>query len=256
MFVDLNSLSSSAQWIPIATSPAGSTLTWQNWQDCNIHTLAFQLDALLVKPGIAALQSFQSLRDFTGWPGRHVLNVCSGGRDKNGSLHILSPFDGSRVSIKHEALCALIVHLAPDALIVPIWLEDTWMSFPYRGKIKSWFACQSSIFQAEGDTSLVYVVDAPEQPELPQSTSHVWFESDKPSQDALAGHMYTQDGILDVLDPIYQQSFIPLDLPCTCTVCEQGFTRAYLHHLYQHTPLLAYRLLMMHNVSLLSGNCQ
>ena len=35
---------------------------------------------------------------------------------------------------------------------------------------------------------------------------------------------------------------------CSCETCSQGFTRAYFHHLLQHTPLLAQRFLVIHNV--------
>lgn len=238
----------STQWIPIATTSAGSTLTWQNWQDCGIQTLAFHLDALLIKPGMDVLRSFQSLRDYTGWSGKHILNVCCRGKHKNGVLTLASPFDGARVSVTYDDLCALIIHLAPDQVIVPIWLEEIWLSNPYHESMNTWLACHASMYQSERASSSVYVVDEVEQSALPQFASQVWFESDRPAQDALAGFFNTEDGHLNISDSVHEQSFIALDVHCACSVCTQGLTRAYLHHLYQHTPLLAYRFLMMHHV--------
>ena len=42
--------------------------------------------------------------------------------------------------------------------------------------------------------------------------------------------------------------FETIDPECTCPTCSQQFTKAYLHHLLQQTPLLCHRLLIQHNV--------
>ena len=74
-------------------------------------------------------------------------------------------------------------------------------------------------------------------------------ESDKPAADALQGIIYTQTGTFNLLDEDNREAFSALDAECDCPTCRAGYTRAYLHHLLQHTPLLAQRFLMMHNVA-------
>jgi hypothetical protein len=70
-----------------------------------------------------------------------------------------------------------------------------------------------------------------------------------PAIDAFAGRFYALGESLNILDSNFEQDFNPLSSHCNCETCEQGSTRAYLHHLYQHTPLLAQRYLLIHNVS-------
>ena len=40
----------------------------------------------------------------------------------------------------------------------------------------------------------------------------------------------------------------PLDEACSCPVCSQGFSRAYIRHLYVAGEILAHRLLSLHNL--------
>lgn len=46
----------------------------------------------------------------------------------------------------------------------------------------------------------------------------------------------------------YITDFQPLDEHCDCYTCQQGNTRAYLHHLYKTQELAYYRLATIHNV--------
>lgn len=72
--------------------------------------------------------------------------------------------------------------------------------------------------------------------------------SDLPASDAYQGIFYTQSGGLDILESRFEKDLDLLDSACTCQTCLQGFTRSYLHHLRQHTPLLAQRMMIEHNV--------
>lgn len=74
-------------------------------------------------------------------------------------------------------------------------------------------------------------------------------EEDLPAEHGFQALVYTQDGMLDLKEKHYETQHIRIDENCSCTICNQDFTRAYLHHLYFHTPLLAQRLLIMHNVN-------
>ena len=56
---------------------------------------------------------------------------------------------------------------------------------------------------------------------------------------------------INILDTIYSEDFTSLAAGCVCPTCQQGFTKAYLHHLLQNTPLLAQRFLIAHNISIM-----
>jgi hypothetical protein len=72
--------------------------------------------------------------------------------------------------------------------------------------------------------------------------------TDKPAQDAIDGVFYHKDGQAQILDALFEKDLSKLSSNCSCETCSQGFTRAYFHHLLQHTPLLAQRFLVIHNV--------
>jgi queuine tRNA-ribosyltransferase len=87
--------------------------------------------------------------------------------------------------------------------------------------------------------------------ELPDSLTPLpehFLVTDWVSNHAYHGHFLAQTKLYSILDVSYVQDFRMLDHNCLCESCEQGFTRAYLHHLLQHTPMLAQRYLMMHNM--------
>ena len=72
--------------------------------------------------------------------------------------------------------------------------------------------------------------------------------SDKSAQDAHQGIFYDAHHHANILDKQFEKDLSLLDPDCRCETCSQGFTRAYFHHLLQHTPLLAQRFLAAHNV--------
>ena len=87
----------------------------------------------------------------------------------------------------------------------------------------------------------------PKEARAPKWTE-IFLESDTPAKDACLGQLYCHDGVIALLDERYSTQFEPLDANCHCPTCEQKLTRAYLHHLLEHTPLLCQRLLIQHNV--------
>ena len=70
----------------------------------------------------------------------------------------------------------------------------------------------------------------------------------KPIHDALSGIAYTCHGCTYITSPDNQKAHEIIVPHCTCPTCTQGFTKAYLAHIFQHVPLLAYRLLLSHNI--------
>lgn len=49
----------------------------------------------------------------------------------------------------------------------------------------------------------------------------------------------------------YRTDERPIQLDCDCETCRQGYSRAYLHHLYHTTELAYYRLASRHNLRLM-----
>ena len=78
-------------------------------------------------------------------------------------------------------------------------------------------------------------------------THGAWVESDLPMLDAYNGLVYTYTDVIDIKSEENLLQIKPIDNLCKCPTCVNGLTRAYLHHLYMHTPLLCQRLLMQHN---------
>ena len=70
----------------------------------------------------------------------------------------------------------------------------------------------------------------------------------QPANDAISGLIYRIRGDnFSICDSKYALDFTKLDEHCECPACSEQYTRAYFHHLFQHTPLLCHRWLIMHN---------
>ncbi len=57
-----------------------------------------------------------------------------------------------------------------------------------------------------------------------------------------------QKGRLQIGNKQWEKDHTPIMQGCDCYTCRQGFTRAYLHHLYKTQELLYYRLASIHNI--------
>ncbi len=86
-----------------------------------------------------------------------------------------------------------------------------------------------------------------------EGKAHALKENNQPAEDALEGIIYTKTAQFFLRDKQYEKAFISLEERCKCSTCKAGLTRAYLHHLYQHTPLLCQRFLVMHNLWVIHG---
>jgi queuine tRNA-ribosyltransferase len=83
------------------------------------------------------------------------------------------------------------------------------------------------------------------------------FDCVLPTRNARNGQAFVTGGRLTVKNARFRNDPRPLDEACTCPVCSQGFSRAYLRHLYIAGEILAHRLLSLHNLhayaSLMAG---
>jgi len=78
------------------------------------------------------------------------------------------------------------------------------------------------------------------------------FDCVMPTRNARNGQAFTPDGPLNIGNARFTRDGTPLDSACPCEAC-QGFSRAYLRHLFAARELLAYRLLTLHNLTFYLG---
>jgi queuine tRNA-ribosyltransferase len=257
---------------PVLTTKAGACLTLANWQEVGIDRVCYYLDALLLKPGLAFLNTLSSLRSYLGWPGTIVLNMTLPPVDHHGVYTLRSHFDGTFVHLQQAELFALIMKLQPNIVIWPSGFAKHhplfWQSLPKT--LISFFPVNETL--PRGGQYLYYNKTEPfsdlvkrvnqytDRPiyvagelTLPQAVELVsqgvaLLESDKPAMDALLGLVYSEKANVALLDSemAYQQEVI--DANCSCPTCIQGFKRSYLHHLLNRTPFLCQRFLIQHNV--------
>jgi queuine tRNA-ribosyltransferase len=214
-------------YIPLLNTPSGACLSAHNWQELGITTAAVDFERLLVKPGIEALRQVKDLKTYLGWVadppksagqgegrqwvGKLVLDARHLVPNAEGILALTSSFDGSKLRLSVQELVVLIKGLKPDAVLFSDALRE-----------------------------LVHL------PELhaPQLAACI---CDQPAKDALGAFIYQKSGPFLLSLHQYREDFRPLDSQCQCPTCLQKCTRAYLHHLFVHTPLLCQRFLIQHN---------
>jgi queuine tRNA-ribosyltransferase len=265
-----------SNFIPIATSQAGTCLTSVNWQEIGIDTQVYYLDALLMKPGYPLLKTLPSLQSYCGWTGTLVINASMLSVNSEGIISLRSLYDGSQLRFSQQEIISLINNLQPDCLILPpilvAYLAQNNLSFPEtiklfipanehlgfenfpeagiylsydKSKPFADFLLQFNHFKAlptylSGDFNVLQIQELSE-------AGATWIESDKPAKDALLGQVYSDEGIFNLAASEMANQHKPLNADCNCPVCTQVLTRAYLHQLFLYTPLLGQRLLIQHN---------
>ena len=73
------------------------------------------------------------------------------------------------------------------------------------------------------------------------------FDCVMPSRNARHAHVFTSQGIRNLMNAKYTLDTSAVDEKCDCPVC-QHFDRAYLHHLFKSGEMLGMRLAVMHNI--------
>lgn len=264
-----------AGFIPVLTTAAGSCLTSANWQEANVQTVSFHLMSLLLKPGYEVLKSLADLSAYTGWQHPYVLNATFPAVSRDGIYKFRSPYDGSHVSYTVNEILDLINHLQPALVILPQGIDTatTLQSLPsailpfipFNERAESPGVRPHGVYfnddnNASLDSFLEYLAQHSHLPgyvagnlSLPlmlelSSKGISYLESDQPAADACLEHVYTNEGVISLLDINYATQFEPIDNECTCPTCAQQLTRAYLHHLLVQTPLLCQRFLIQHNI--------
>lgn len=264
-------------FIPKATSEAGLCLTAANWQEAGISSITYYLDLLLVKPGYDLLQKIPLLSEYTGWHGAIILNASRLVANREGIFTIVSPYDGSKLKLSNAQLIEIIQHLKPDAVILPqriirdcpdIWNDwnDAITPFIVAEDLAKQELCKTHGVYLHWDNSISnsdFLAQVKRWAHLPRYVAGQlsldlisdlknegieFIESDEPAAAAMQGLVFSQKGIVDLTNEHAAMQFEILDAECTCSTCAQQLTKAYLHHLLLHTPLLCQRFLIQHNV--------
>ncbi len=74
-----------------------------------------------------------------------------------------------------------------------------------------------------------------------------FFDCVLPARNARHGHLYTENGCINLNNEKYKEDPLPIDPECDCYVC-RTYSRAYLRHLFRAKEMLAMRLAVIHNL--------
>ncbi|KTD43710.1 queuine tRNA-ribosyltransferase [Legionella quateirensis] len=265
------------QYVPVVTTEAGSCLTSANWHEVNVKTVACYLDDLLLKPGADLLKKIDNLAAYLGWPGTVILNASRLLANKEGIFTLISPFDGARIKFNYSELFELVNNLKPDVFLVPknaindapeLWetLDNSIIPYiPINDLVNQ--ACHKPhgvyfnfVDEHTNQSVTEYLSRWSHLPsymsgKIPLNLIHSlrdlgveYIESDEPALSAFQGTVYSGSDTVDLIDSSTELQFDVIDPDCDCPTCSQQLTKAYLHHLYLHTPLLCQRFLIQHNV--------
>ena len=74
-----------------------------------------------------------------------------------------------------------------------------------------------------------------------------FFDCVYPSRNGRHGHVYTDDGHLNLVNACYEDDLRPIDETCGCPAC-RSYSRAYIRHLLKAKEMLGMRLCVLHNL--------
>ena len=265
--------------VPILTTEAGTCLTAKNWQEAGTDVASFHVASLLMKPGYDFLRTLPNLATYVGWPKKLVLNASLPKCNADGFFPLRSKYDGCRMEFSTPDILDLIISLKPDIVILPEGIgpqsELLWQLLPetitpflpvtdvlQNPKVNRSHGIYFSYDEKTSSVEVLFEALAAHQDRpcyvggdlsLPLMQDLIYkgvrsFESDLPAKDAYCGNVYCNEGVLSLQDNAFSNQFVTIDKSCHCPTCNQQLTRAYLHHLFVHTPLLCQRFLIQHNV--------
>lgn len=227
-------------FVPYANTLAGLVLTQDNYESIGVNTLAYRLDLLLVKPGLNFLKVFQTLSAVAPWHGKTILDASKMHANKQGQYVIRSPYDGSQISLSELELIDVILSLKPDRLILsqPMKFDPSKFS-----NTKGIAFINDAVSPLQG-----FAKEEPEGLRGKFADDEYWV-SDAPLSLSLQGKVNGYQTLIDLTSSQYAQEFEVLEQDCPCLTCQSSYTKAYLHHLYHHTPNLCQRFLAIHTMT-------
>ena len=67
------------------------------------------------------------------------------------------------------------------------------------------------------------------------------------SRNARHGNLFTENGVMNILNAKYELDDSPIDENCNCPTCK-NYSRAYIRHLFKAKEMLGMRLCVLHNL--------
>ena len=74
-----------------------------------------------------------------------------------------------------------------------------------------------------------------------------FFDSVYPSRNGRHGHVYTNQGKINLFNRRYEKDMRPIEEGCGCPACRR-YSRAYIRHLLKAKEMLGMRLCVLHNL--------
>ena len=74
-----------------------------------------------------------------------------------------------------------------------------------------------------------------------------FFDCVMPARNARHSHLFTSEGVINLLNKKYELDDSPIDINCECPVCK-NFSKAYIRHLFKAGEMLSMRLCVLHNL--------
>lgn len=74
-----------------------------------------------------------------------------------------------------------------------------------------------------------------------------FFDCVMPSRNARHGHLFTKNGIINIMNKKYETDSSPIDPECNCPTCRR-YSKAYIRHLMKAGEMLGMRLAVLHNL--------
>ena len=74
-----------------------------------------------------------------------------------------------------------------------------------------------------------------------------FFDCVYPTRNGRHGHLYTNQGKINLFNQKYEKDMRPIEEGCGCPAC-QHYSRAYIRHLLKAKEMLGMRLCVLHNL--------
>lgn len=74
-----------------------------------------------------------------------------------------------------------------------------------------------------------------------------FFDCVMPARNARHGHLFTKNGVMNIMNKKYETDPLPIDPDCDCPAC-RNHSRAYIRHLMKAGEMLGMRLGVLHNL--------
>ncbi len=76
-----------------------------------------------------------------------------------------------------------------------------------------------------------------------------FFDCVYPSRNGRHGHVYTNQGKLNLFNQKYEKDLSVIEEGCQCPACKGGYSRAYIRHLLKAKEMLGMRFCVLHNLA-------